>query len=235
MPLNNHKIVIQSHMCLFNWIKYLKIFLNSNIDRITETGLSFNYDGFDVKLEIDPDILDKDGRVKVDDVCIVRINSIDGIQQFVDIFYNQDIRIKADLLTFRWSMSSNKMYQQYIERFPDLIRSTGSIFFDMSAMREFDLENLHIASVLTYPNSDVEINYNLNVDSKVSETSLQSIEKFIHNEYNMSLEKFKEIAYQNKGQYDWNLRSPEDIATIHVSYEYNNPKDLKIIGMSTEI
>ena len=234
-PLNNEKIFVQNNMIGFSWITELKIFLNSNIERITETGLSFDFDGFDVKLEIDPDILDKDGRVKVDSMYIVHINNINEIQEFVDIFYNQDIRIKTDVLTFRWSMSSNKMYQQYIERFPDLIRSTGSIFFDMSAMREFDLENLHIASVLAYPNSDVEINYNLNVDSKVSETSLQGIEKFIHNEYNMSLEKFKEIAYQNRGRYDWNLRSPKDIETIHVSYEYNNPKDLEIIGTSREI
>ena len=234
-PLDNEKIIVQNDMIGFSWITELIIFLNSNIERITETDLAFNFDGFDVKLEIDPDILDKDGRVKVDSMSIVRISSIDGIQRFVDIFYNQDIRIKTDVLMFRWSMSSNKMYQQYIERFPDLIRSTCSIIFDMSAMREFDLENLHIASVLAYPNSDIEINYNLNVDSKVSETSLQGIEKFIHNEYNMSLEKFKEIAYQNRGRYDWNLRSPKDIETIHVSYEYNNPKDLEIIGTSREI
>ena len=234
-PLNNEKIFIQNNMIGFSWITELKIFLNSNIERITETGLSFDFDGFDVKLEIDPDILDKDGRVKVDDVCIVRINSIDGIQQFVDIFYNQDIRIKADLLVFRWSMSSNEMYQQYIERFPNLIRSTHSIHFDMSAMTKFDLENLHITSVLADPNSNVEIYYEMPVDGKLPETYLHGIEKFIHNEYNMTLEKFKEIAYQNKRPYDWNLRSPEDIATIHVSYEYNNPKDLKIIGITTEI
>lgn len=226
------KIIIQAYMNGLGWIKDLKKFLNSNIERITETGESFDFDGFDVKIEIDQDILDKDGRVKVDYVGIVRIHSIDGIQNFVDIFYNQDIRIKTNTLVFYCSMTSNKMYQEYIKCFPNLIRVASSISFDMSAMKEFDLENLSIISVLTYPHSDVEIMYTLNLDSKVSTTSLQGIEKFIHNEYNMTLEKFKEIAYQNKEPYDWYLRCPEDVKRIYVSYKCNNPKALEIKGMS---
>lgn len=225
------KIIIQEYMIGLGWIKELKKFLNSNIERMTETGVSFDFDGFDVKIEIDQDILDKDGRVKVDFMGIVSIHSIDGIQKFVDIFYNQDIRIKTDTIVFYSSMTSNKMYQEYIKCFPDLIRATSSISFDMSAMKEFDLENLSIISVLAYPHSDVEIVYSLDLDNKVSKTSLQGIEKFIHNEYNMTLEKFKEIAYQNKGPYDWYLRRPEDVKKINVSYKYNNPKALEIKGI----
>lgn len=226
------KIIIQEYMNGLGWIKDLKKFLNSNIERITETGVSFDFDGFDVKIEIDQDILDKDGRVKVNYMGIVRIHSIDGIQNFVDIFYNQYIRIKTDMLVFYRSMTSNKMYQEYIKCFPDLIRVTSSISFDMSAMKEFDLENLSIISVLTYPHSDVEIVYILDFDNKVSKTSLQGIEKFIHNEYNMTLEKFKEIAYQNKEPYDWYLRCPEDVKKVNVSYKYNNPKAIEIEGRS---
>jgi hypothetical protein len=235
MPFNNEKIVVQSYMGWFGWMRYLKRFLNANIDRITETGLSFNYDGFDVKVEMDQDILDNDGRVKVSFMSIIHTHSIDGIQEFVDHFYNQDVRIKTDRLVFHCSMSSNEMYQQYIDRFPYLVRSTGSIAFDMHAMREFDLENLRITSVLADPHSDVEIYYDLKLDNKVSETSLQGINNFIHNEYNTTLEKFKEIAYQNKGQFDWDLRSPKDVRRINVSYKYNNPKDLEIKGMSRAI
>lgn len=235
MPLNNEKLVVQSYMSWFSWLRYLKKYLNNNINRITETGISFNYDGFDVKVEMDQDILDNDGRVKVNFMSIVHTHSIDGIQEFVDHFYNQDVRIKTERLVFHCSMSSNEMYQQFIERFPYLVRSTGSIAFDMHAMREFDLENLRITSVLADPHSDVEIYYNLRLDNKVPETSLQGIDNFIHNEHNSTLEKFKEIAYQNKGQFDWDLRSPKDVRRINVAYKYNNPKDLEITGMSRAI
>ena len=77
-------------MSWFKWMKYLKRFLNYNIDRITEDGSSFNYDGFDVKLEIDPDILDNDGRVNVNFMSFTDTKNIDVIQQFVDYFYNKD-------------------------------------------------------------------------------------------------------------------------------------------------
>ena len=235
MPFNNEKIVVQSYMSWFGWMRYLKKYLNSNIERITETGISFNYDGFDVKVEMDKDILDNEGRVKVNFMSIVHTHSIDGIQEFVDHFYNQDIRVKTERLVFHCSLSSNEMYQQYIERFPYLVRSTGSIAFDMHAMREFDLENLRITSVLADPHSDTTIYYDLRLDNKVSETSLQGIDNFIQNEHSSTLEKFKEIACQNKGQFDWDLRSPKDVRRITVSYKYNNPKDLEIKGMSRAI
>ena len=181
---------------------------------------------------MDPDIIDNDGSVNVNFMSFTATNNIDVIQQFVDYFYNKDVRIKADIFKFNRSMSSNEMYQQYIERFPNLIRSTHSIHFDMSAMTKFDLENLHITSVLADPNSNVEIYYELPVDGKLPETYLHGIEKFIHNEYNMTLEKFKEIAYQNKESYDWYLRCPEDVKRIYVSYKCNNPKALEIKGTS---
>lgn len=228
MPLNKEKLIVESYMRWFGWIKYLKNFLNSNIDRITETGLLFNYDGFDVKVEMDQDILDIEGRAHVNCMSFIRIYSIDAIQNFVNYFYNQDVRIKTQNLTFYCSMTSNEMYQQFIERFPYLVRSTGSISFDMDVMENFDLENLRIISVLADPQSDVEIYYQLRLDDNVSAISLQGIENFINNEYNMTLEKFKEIAYQNKGYSDWYLRSPKDVKRIIVSYKYNNPKDLKI-------
>lgn len=235
MPFNNEMLVVQSYMSWFGWIGYLKKYLNDNINRIIETGILFNYDGFDVKVEMDQDILDNDGRVNVNFMSIIHTHSIDGIQEFVDHFYNQDVRVKTDKLVFHCSMSSNEMYQQYIERFPYLVRATGSIELDFNAMREFNLENLRIASVLADPHSDVTIYYSLILDHKVSEISLQGIEKFIHNEYNTTLDKFKEIAYQNKGQFDWDLRSPKDVRRINVAYKYNNPKDLKITGMSRAI
>ena len=235
MPFNNEKLVVQSYMGWFGWIGYLKKYLNDNINKITETGMSFNYDGFDVKVEMDPEILDDDGRVKVDFMSIIHTHSIDGIQGFVDHFYNQNVRVKTDRLAFYCSMSSNKMYQQYIERFPYLVRATGSIVFDLNAMREFDLENLRIASVLADPQSDVTIYYSLRLDNKVSEVSLRGIEKFIHNEYNTTLGEFKEIAYQNKGQSDWDLRGPKDVRQINVAYKYNNPTDLEITGVSRAI
>lgn len=231
----NSKIIIQTYMSWFNWIKQLKEFLNSNIDRITEDGSSFNYDGFDVKIEIDPDILDIDGRVNVDFMSITRTYNIDVIQEFVNHFYNKNIRIKTNMLVFYSSMSSNEMYQQFIKRFPYLVRATGSISFDLNAMTEFDLEDLRITSVLAYPDSDVKIYYNLKLDNELSETSLQGIDRFIHNEYNTSLEKFKEIAFQNKRKADYYLRRPKDVRIISVKYKYNNPKDIEIVGMSREV
>ena len=85
------------------------------------------------------------------------------------------------------------------------------------------------------PKSDVTIYYSLRLDYKVSEVSLRGIEKFIHNEYNTTLGEFKEIAYQNKGQGDWDLRGPKDVRLINVEYKYNNPTDLEITGMSRVI
>lgn len=239
MPLssfNNNKIVINGYGAGLIWIDFLKEFLNSNIDRITtETGVSFKYDGFDVKLELDPDILDNDGRVNVRFMSIIHTNNIDKIQKIVDKFYKQNIRIKTDTLVFNDAMSSNEMYQQYIKRFPNLVKSTGFISFDMEAMKTFDLENLHITSVLADPQSDVEVYYDLRFDYKVSKTSIEGIKNFIHNEYNMTLDEFKEIAYKNKGFYDRYYFSPEDVSKINVSYRYenNNSKDLEIKGTSS--
>ena len=226
----NYKIAIQSGMSWFKWMKYLKRFLNYNIDRITEDGSSFNYDGFDVKLEIDPDILDNDGRVNVNFMNIKSIYNINQMQEFVDLFYKQNIRIKTKYLSFFESMSSNEMHKQYIERFSDLIKSTQWISLDMSTMKEFDLENLNIISVLAYPHSEVIIRYEL----KTNETglSLKNIENFIHNEINMSFEELKEIAYKNRLNSISNLRSPEDLKTIYISYIYNNPRNLIIKGIS---
>lgn len=232
----NNKIVINGYMENFAWIEYLKEFLNSNIGKIVGTGESFNYDGFDVKLEIDPDSLDNDGRLNVNFMSIIHTNSIDKIQKIVDKFYKQNIRIKTDTLVFNDAMSSNEMYQQYIKRFPNLVKSTGSISFDMEAMKTFDLENLHITSVLADPQSNVEVYYDLRFDYKVSKTSIEGIKKFIHNEYNMTLDEFKEIAYKNKDFYDRYYFSPEDVSKINVSYRYenNNSKDLEIKGTSKE-
>ena len=240
MPLplssfSNNKIVINGYAMGLIWIDFLKEFLNSNIDRITtETGVSFKYDGFDVKLEIDPDFLDNDGRLNVRFMSIIHINNIDKIQKIVDKFYKQNIRIKTGRLVFNDAMSSNEMYQEYIKRFPNLVKSTGSISFDMEAMKTFDLENLHITSVLTDPQSNVNVYYDLRFDYKVSKTSLEGIEKFIHNEYNMTLDEFKEIAYENKISNDRYYFSPEDVSKINVSYRYenNNVKDLEIKGTS---
>ena len=234
LGFTNNKIVINGYMENFTWIEYLKEFLNSNISKIVGTGESFNYDGFDVKLEIDPDILDNDGRLNVNFMSIIHTNSIDKIQKFVDNFYKQNIRIKTDTLVFNDAMSSNEMYQEYIKRFPNLVKSTGSISFDMEAMKTFDLENLHITSVLADPQSDVEVYYDLRFDYKVSKTSIEGIKKFIHNEYNMTLDEFKEIAYKNKGFYDRYYFSPEDVSKINVSYRYENntSKDLEIKGTS---
>lgn len=234
-PSIKNQIIISRYTSWFNWIEFLKDHLNSNIDRITtETGVSFKYDGFDVKLEIDPDILDNDGRLNVNFMSIVHTNSIDKIQKIVDKFYKQNIRIKTDTLVFNDAMSSNEMYQEYIKRFPNLVKSTGSISFDMEAMKTFDLENLHITSVLADPQSDVEVYYDLRFDYKVSKTSIEGIKKFIHNEYNMTLDEFKEIAYKNKGFYDRYYFSPEDVGKISVSYRYENKtsKDLEIKGTS---
>ena len=233
---SNNKIVINGYAEGLIWIDFLKEFLNSNIDRITaETGVRFKYDGFDVKLEIDPDFLDNDGRVNVRYMSIIHTNSIDKIQKIVDKFYKQNIRIKTDTLVFNDAMSSNEMYQQYIKRFPNLVKSTGSISFDMDAMKTFDLENLHITSVLADPQSDVEVYYDLRLDYKVSKTSIEGIKNFIHNEYNMTLDEFKEIAYKNKGFYDRYYFSPEDVSKINVSYRYENntSKDLEIKGTSS--
>lgn len=234
LGFTSNKIVINGYMENFTWIEYLKEFLNSNIDKIVGTGESFNYDGFDVKLEIDPDILDNDGRLNVNFMSIIHTNSIDKIQKFVDNFYKQNIRIKTDTLVFNDAMSSNEMYQQYIKRFPNLVKSTGSISFDMEAMKTFDLENLNITSVLADPQSNVKVYYDLRFDCKVSKTSIEGIKNFIHNEYNMTLDKFKEIAYKNKGIYDRYYFSPEDVRKINVSYIYenNNSKDLIIQGTS---
>ena len=232
---SNNKIVINGYAEGLIWIDFLKEFLNSNIDRITaETGVSFKYDGFDVKLEIDPDFLDNDGRVNVRYMSIIHTNNIDKIQKIVDKFYKQNIRIKTDTLVFNDAMSSNEMYQQYIKRFPNLVKSTGSISFDMDAMKTFDLENLHITSVLADPQSDVEVYYDLRLDYKVSKTSIEGIKNFIHNEYNMTLDEFKEIAYKNKGFYDRYYFSPEDVSKINVSYRYENntSKDIEIKGTS---
>lgn len=235
LGFTSNKIVINGYMENFTWIEYLKEFLNSNIGKIVGTGESFNYDGFDVKLEIDPDILDNDGRLNVNFMSIIHTNSIDKIQKFVDNFYKQNIRIKTDTLVFNDAMSSNEMYQQYIKRFPNLVKSTGSISFDMEAMKTFDLENLHITSVLADPQSTVEVYYDLKFDYKVSKTSIEGIKKFIHNEYNMTLDEFKEIAYKNKGFYDRYYFSPEDVSKINVSYRYENntSKDLEIKGTSS--
>lgn len=233
---SNNKIVINGYAEGLIWIDFLKEFLNSNIDRITaETGVRFKYDGFDVKLEIDPDFLDNDGRVNVRYMSIIHTNNIDKIQKIVDKFYKQNIRIKTDSLVFNDSMSSNEMYQQYIKRFPNLVKSTGSISFDMEAMKTFDLENLHITSVLADPQSNVEVYYDLRFDYKLSKTSIEGIKKFIHNEYNMTLDEFKEIAYKNKGFYDRYYFSPEDVSKINVSYRYENntSKDLEIKGTSS--
>ena len=232
---SNNKIVINGYAEGLIWIDFLKEFLNSNIDRITtETGVPFKYDGFDVKLEIDPDILDNDGRLNVNFMSIIHTNSIDKIQKIVDKFYKQNIRIKTDTLVFNDAMSSNEMYQEYIKRFPNLVKSTGSISFDMEAMKTFDLENLHITSVLADPQSTVEVFYDLRFDYKVSKTSIEGIKKFIHNEYNMTLDEFKEIAYKNKDFYDRYYFSPEDVSKINVSYRYENnmSKDLEIKGTS---
>ena len=233
---SNNKIVINGYAEGFIWIDFLKEFLNSNIDRITaETGVSFKYDGFDVKLEIDPDFLDNDGRVNVRYMSIIHTNNIDKIQKIVDKCYKQNMRIKTDALVFNDAMSSNEMYQQYIKRFPNLVKSTGSISFDMEAMKTFDLENLHITSVLADPQSNVEVYYDLRFDYKVSKTSIEGIKNFIHNEYNMTLDEFKEIAYKNKGFYDRYYFSPEDVSKINVSYRYENntSKDLEIKGTSS--
>ena len=233
---SNNKIVINGYAAGLNWIDFLKEFLNSNIDRITtETGIPFKYDGFDVKLELDPDVLDNDGRVNVRFMSIIHTNSIDKIQKIVDKFYKQNIRIKTDSLVFNDAMSSNEMYQQYIKRFPNLVKSTGFISFDMEAMKTFDLENLHITSVLADPQSNVKVYYDLRFDYKVSKTSIEGIKKFIHNEYNMTLDEFKEIAYKNKGIYDRYYFSPEDVGKINVSYRYENntSKDLEIKGTSS--
>ena len=232
---SNNKIVINGYAEGLIWIDFLKEFLNSNIDRITaETGVRFKYDGFDVKLELDPDFLDNDGRVNVRYMSIIHTNNIDKIQKIVDKFYKQNIRIKTDTLVFNDAMSSNEMYQQYIKRFPNLVKSTGSISFDMDAMKTFDLENLHITSVLADPQSDVEVYYDLRLDYKVSKTSIEGIKNFIHNEYNMTLDEFKEIAYKNKGFYDRYYFSPEDVSKINVSYRYENntSKDIEIKGTS---
>ena len=234
LGFTNNKIVINGYMENFTWIEYLKEFLNSNIGKIVGTGESFNYDGFDVKLEIDPDILDNDGRLNVNFMSIIHTNSIDKIQKFVDNFYKQNIRIKTDTLVFNDAMSSNEMYQQYIKRFPNLVKSTGSISFDMEAMKTFDLENLHITSVLADPQSNVEVYYDLRFDYKVPKTSIEGIKNFIHNEYNMTLDEFKEIAYKNKSFYDRYYFSPEDVSKINVSYRYENntSKDIEIKGTS---
>ena len=232
---SNNKIVINGYAEGLIWIDFLKEFLNSNIDRITaETGVLFKYGGFDVKLELDPDFLDNDGRVNVRYMSIIHTNNIDKIQKIVDKFYKQNIRIKTDTLVFNDAMSSNEMYQQYIKRFPNLVKSTGSISFDMDAMKTFDLENLHITSVLADPQSDVEVYYDLRLDYKVSKTSIEGIKNFIHNEYNMTLDEFKEIAYKNKGFYDRYYFSPEDVSKINVSYRYENntSKDIEIKGTS---
>lgn len=232
LGFTNNKIVINGYMENFTWIEYLKEFLNSNIGKIVGTGESFNYDGFDVKLEIDPDILDNDGRLNVNFMSIIHTNSIDKIQKFVDNFYKQIIRIKTDRLVFNDAMSSNEMYQQYIKRFPNLVKSTGSISFDMEAMKTFDLENLHITSVLADPQSNVKVYYDLRFDYKVSKTSIEGIKNFIHNEYNMTLDEFKEIAYENKISNDRYYFSPEDVKKINVSYKYENntSKDIEIKG-----
>ena len=229
VPFGNYKITIQGDMTWFDWMKSLKRFLNYNIDRITEDGSSFNYDGFDVKLEIDPDILDEAGRVNVSFMSVRFTYDINQIQNFVDRFYKQNIRIKTRNLSFYKSMSSNEMYQQYIERFPNLIKATDAISLDMFAMKKFDLENLNIISVLVDPNSDVEVRYEL----KINETgdSLRGIKKFVRNEYDMSFEELKELAYQKRDKTLSNLRNPEYLNVIYLSYNYNNPKDLLIKGV----
>ena len=229
VPFGNYKITIQGDMTWFDWMKSLKRFLNYNIDRITEDGSSFNYDGFDVKLEIDPDILDEAGRVNVSFMSVRFTYDINQIQNFVDRFYKQNIRIKTRNLSFYKSMSSNEMYQQYIERFPNLIKATDAISLDMFARKKFDLENLNIISVLVDPNSDVEVRYEL----KINETgdSLRGIKKFVRNEYDMSFEELKELAYQKRDKTLSNLRNPEYLNVIYLSYKYNNPKDLLIKGV----
>lgn len=232
IPINEDGISFYGHLAdnnWFDWIKELKNFLNSNIERITEAGLSFNYDGFDVKIEMDQDIIDNDGRVNVD-FMIFSNTDINVIQQIVDYFYNKDFKIKTNILIFNNTLLSNEIYQQYIKRFPNLVKSKSHIYFDMDSMEEFDLENLHITSVLADPHSDVKIHYELSVDKKLPETYLQGIEKFIHNEYNTTLDKFKEIAYKNKVPRNSDLRRPEDVKKIKVTYKYNNPKDIVIKG-----
>ena len=104
----------------------------------------------------------------------------------------------------------------------------------MEAMKTFDLENLHITSVLADPQSTVKVYYDLRFDYKVSKTSIEGIEKFIHNEYNMTLDEFKEIAYENKISNDRYYFSPEDVKKINVSYKYKNntSKDIEIKGTS---
>ena len=228
IPLGNYKIAIQGDMNWYDWMKSLKRFLNYNIDRITEDGSSFNYE-FDVKLEIDPDILDEDGRVNVSFTVIRFTYNINQIQDFVDHFYKQFIRIKTHDLSFSKSMTSNEMYKQYIERFQNLIKTTDAISLDMFAMKEFDLENLNIISVLVDPYSDVEVRYELKI--KETGASLKGIEKFVRNEYNMSFEELKELAYQKRANNLSNLRNPENLKVIYLSYNYNNPKDLQIKGV----
>ena len=233
--LNDYQIHFTCHTDWFDWITSLKIFLNSNINRITESGLPFNYDGFDVKLEIDPDILDNDGRVNVKHMDISYADNVNEIQKFVDHFYNQNLKIKVYELLFWESMPSNEMYQQYIERFPDLIRTTGSIYLDIFTMKDFDLENLNIISVLADPQSNVKISYDLRlnrpgVSLQKKLAILRGMEKFVHNEYNITLKELKEIAYQKRSKSS-KLISPEDIDVLKISYKYNNPKKLKIKGL----
>ena len=235
IPHNNYQISLDHTNFFFGWIKSLKNFLNSNINRITETELPFSYDGFDVKIEIDPDILDNNGRVNVNSMIISQVDNINEIQNFVDYFHNQNIRIKVCNLTFLDSMSSNEMYQQYIKRFPDLIRATGVISLDMNAMDVFDLKNLNIISVLADPHSDVEIKYKLELNkpgnSLQKKLNALGIEKFVHNEYNITLEELKEIACQNRSSSTFKSIRPENINIIRISYKYNNPRDLTIKGL----
>ena len=235
VPFNDYQVHFMCHTDWFDWITSLKIFLNSNINRITESGLPFSYDGFDVKIEIDPDVLDNDGRVNVKHMTISHADSVNAIQEFVDHFYNQNIRIKTYEFLFWESMPSNEVYQQYIERFPDLIRTTGSIYLDVYTMKDFDLENLNIISVLADPQSNVKISYELRlnrpgVSLQKKLDILRGIEKFVHNEYNMTLKELKEIAYQKRSKSS-KLVSPEDIDVLKISYKYNNPKKLTIKGL----
>ena len=236
IPYKNYQISLGHTDFFFSWIKSLKKFLNSNINRITETELPFSYDGFDVKIEIDPDILDNNGRVNVNSMIISQVDNINEIQNFVNYFYNQNIRIKVCNLAIFESMSSNEMHQQYIKRFPDLIRTTGVISLDMNTMDVFDLENLNIISVLADPHSDVEIKYKLELNKPgvplQKKLNDLGIEKFIHNEYNITLEELKEIACRNKPSSAFKSIRPEDINIIKISYKYNNPRDLTIKGFS---
>ena len=235
VPFNKNELHFMCHTDWFDWITSLKIFLNSNINRITESGLPFNYDGFDVKLEIDPDILDNDGRVNVKHMTISHADNVNEIQKFVDHFYNKNLRIKVYEFLLWESMPSNEVYQQYIKRFPDLIRTTGSIYLDVYTMKDFDLENLNIVSVLADPNSNVKISYELRlnrpgVSLQKKLAILRGMENFVHNEYNMTLKEFKEIAYQKRSKSS-KLESPEDIAVLKISYKYNKPKKLTIKGL----